>query len=184
MNKIAILSDNIINQIAAGEVVENPSSIVKELIENSIDSKANSISIVINKGGHELIQVSDNGCGMNKDDLKIAFSRHATSKIKNTDDLNNISTLGFRGEALPSIASVSRISVKTSNGNQGYIMELDAGNVLNHEKTAVNQGTDIKVKNLFYNTPARKKFLKTPSQELRAITKIVKRFLLSLDSGK
>ena len=180
MSKITILPDNIINQIAAGEVVENPSSIVKELIENSIDSGAKHIKITIKKGGHELIQVSDDGCGMSNSDLKMAFSRHATSKISNVDDLNNIETLGFRGEALPSIASVSRITIKSSaNKSHGYVMDLDAGNILNNEKTAINQGTDIKVKNLFYNTPARKKFLKSSSQELRRITKIVKRFLLS-----
>ena len=180
MNKIAILPDNIINQIAAGEVVENPSSIVKELVENSIDSGATDISITIKKGGHELIHISDNGCGMNNRDLNLAFSRHATSKISEIDDLTKISTLGFRGEALPSIASVSRIQVKSSiDGREGYVMDLDAGNVVNNEKIGVNKGTDIRVKNLFYNTPARKKFLKTSPQELRKITKIVKRFLLS-----
>ena len=180
MNKIAILPDNIINQIAAGEVVENPSSIVKELVENSIDSGATNISISIKKGGHELIHVSDNGCGMNNRDLNLAFSRHATSKISEIHDLTKIASLGFRGEALPSIASVSRIQVKSStDGHQGYVMDLDAGDVVNNEKTSINKGTDIRVKNLFYNTPARKKFLKTPSQELRKITKVVKRFLLS-----
>jgi len=180
MNKIAILPDNIINQIAAGEVVENPSSIVKELVENSIDSGATNISISIKKGGHELIHVSDNGCGMNNRDLNLAFSRHATSKISEIHDLTKIASLGFRGEALPSIASVSRIQVKSStDGHQGYVMDLDAGDVVNNEKTGINKGTDIRVKNLFYNTPARKKFLKTPSQELRKITKVVKRFLLS-----
>jgi len=180
MNKIAILPDNIINQIAAGEVVENPSSIVKELVENSIDSGATNISISIKKGGHELIHVSDDGCGMNNRDLNLAFSRHATSKISKVGDLTKIASLGFRGEALPSIASVSRIQVKSStDGYQGYVMDLDAGDVVNNEKTGINKGTDIRVKNLFYNTPARKKFLKTSSQELRKITKIVKRFLLS-----
>ena len=180
MGKIAILSDNIINQIAAGEVVENPSSIVKELVENSIDSGATNITINIKKGGHELIHVSDNGCGMANEDLNLAFSRHATSKISKIDDLIKIGTLGFRGEALPSIASVSRVEVKTSiNGNVGHIIYIEAGSVINNEKTGSNKGTEIKVKNLFYNTPARKKFLKTPSQELRKITKIVKRFLLS-----
>ena len=180
MNKIAVLPDNIVNQIAAGEVVENPSSIVKELVENSIDSGADNIIINIKKGGHDLIQVSDNGCGMSGNDLKLAFSRHATSKISNVEDLTKIATLGFRGEALPSIASVSRIQVKSStNGNEGYVMDIEAGDVANYEKAASNKGTDIKVKNLFYNTPARKKFLKSSNQELRKITKIVKRFLLS-----
>lgn len=180
MGKIAILSDNIINQIAAGEVVENPSSIVKELVENSIDSGATNVMINIKKGGHELIHVSDNGCGMTNKDLNLAFSRHATSKISKIDDLTKIGTLGFRGEALPSIASVSRIEVKTSvDGDVGHVINIEAGSVINNEKAGSNKGTEIKVKNLFYNTPARKKFLKTPSQELRKITKIVKRFLLS-----
>ena len=180
MNKIAILPDNIINQIAAGEVVENPSSIVKELIENSIDSGANDITISVKKGGHELIHISDNGCGMNNEDLNLAFSRHATSKISKIDDLTQIGTLGFRGEALPSIASVSRVEIKSSiDGQLGYIINIEGGNIKNNEKTGSNKGTEIKVKNLFYNTPARKKFLKSSTQELRRITKIVKRFLLS-----
>ena len=180
MNKISILPDNIINQIAAGEVVENPSSIVKELVENSIDAGANNITINIKKGGHELIHITDDGSGMTNNDLNLAFSRHATSKISKIDDLTQIGTLGFRGEALPSIASVSRVEVKTSiDGSEGYILNLEAGNVKNNEKTGSNIGTEIKVKNLFYNTPARKKFLKSDTQELRKITKIVKRFLLS-----
>ena len=180
MNKIAILPDNIINQIAAGEVVENPSSIVKELIENSIDSGATDITISVKKGGHELIHISDNGCGMNNEDLNLAFSRHATSKISKIDDLTQIGTLGFRGEALPSIASVSRVEIKSSiDGQLGYIINIEGGDLKNNEKTGSNKGTEIKVKNLFYNTPARKKFLKSSTQELRRITKIVKRFLLS-----
>ena len=179
MNKIKILPDNIINQIAAGEVVENPSSVVKELLENAIDSKASFIKIIIKNGGHDLIEVIDDGVGMNREDLLLAFSRHATSKIKDKDDLNNICSLGFRGEALPSIASVSRVNVLTSDGNEGHEISIDKGEVIKREKSAIKKGTDVKVKNLFYNTPARKKFLKSPSQELRNITKIVKRFILS-----
>ena len=180
MAKISVLPENIINQIAAGEVVENPSSIVKELMENSIDAGASNIDIIINKGGHELIHIIDNGCGMSKDDLRLAFSRHATSKLSSVEDLLKISTLGFRGEALPSIASVSRLEIKSSiDDKSGNILEIEAGEIKNDEKVACNKGTEIKVKNLFYNTPARKKFLKTPSQELRRITKIVKRFVLS-----
>ena len=147
MNNIQVLSDNIINQIAAGEVIENPSSVVKELVENSIDSGASNIRIIVKKGGHELIQVSDDGCGIDKEDLKIAFSRHATSKIKGKDDLTNITTLGFRGEALPSIASVSRISLLTSDGNHGSEIIIEAGEVLKCENSAKNKGTEIKVKN-------------------------------------
>ena len=179
MNKIAILPDNIIDQIAAGEVVENPSSVVKELIENSVDSGAQAIRVIVKKGGHELIQVSDDGCGMDCDSLKMAFSRHATSKISNQKDLNNINTLGFRGEALPSIASVSRVFVNTSDGSQGHTIQIEGGKICNDEVSAANKGTEIKVKNLFYNTPARKKFLKSSTQELRNITKIIKRFVLS-----
>ena len=180
MAKISVLPENIINQIAAGEVVENPSSIVKELMENSIDAGASNIDIIINKGGHELIHIIDNGCGMSKDDLRLAFSRHATSKLSCVEDLLKISTLGFRGEALPSIASVSRLEIKSSiDDKSGNILEIEAGEIKNDEKVACNKGTEVKVKNLFYNTPARKKFLKTPSQELRRITKIVKRFVLS-----
>ena len=180
MAKISVLPENIINQIAAGEVVENPSSIVKELIENSIDAGASNVDIIINKGGHELIHIIDNGCGMSKDDLRLAFSRHATSKLSSIEDLLKISTLGFRGEALPSIASVSRLEIKSSIDDQnGNTLEIEAGEIKNDEKVACNKGTEVKVKNLFYNTPARKKFLKTPSQELRRITKIVKRFVLS-----
>ena len=178
MPKIKILPDNIINQIAAGEVVENPSSVVKELIENSIDSNPTQINIIIKNGGHDLIQVIDDGYGIPKDDLVLAFSRHATSKISTKDDLNQINTLGFRGEALPSIASVSRIDIKTKN-DVGYKLRLEKGEILIKDKSPIESGTDIKVKNLFYNTPARKKFLKTPSQELRNITKVVKRFVLS-----
>ncbi len=179
MNKIKILPDNIINQIAAGEVVENPSSVVKELIENSIDSEALSIKIIVKNGGHDLIEVIDDGCGMSRDDLLLAFSRHATSKINNKKSLNNISSLGFRGEALPSIASVSRVNVLTFDGKEGHEIVLSKGELDKREKSAINKGTDIKIKQLFYNTPARKKFLKSPSQELRNITKIVKRFILS-----
>ena len=178
MPEIKILPDNIINQIAAGEVVENPSSVAKELIENSIDSNPTQINIIVKNGGHDLIQVIDDGYGISKDNLALAFARHATSKISNKDDLNQINTLGFRGEALPSIASVSRINIKT-NKDGGYQLRLEKGDILKKEKSAIEKGTDIKVKNLFYNTPARKKFLKTPNQELRNITKIVKRFVLS-----
>ena len=178
MSEIKILPDNIINQIAAGEVVENPSSVVKELIENSIDSNPTQINIIVKNGGHDLIQVIDDGYGISKDNLALAFARHATSKISTKDDLNQINTLGFRGEALPSIASVSRINIKT-NKDGGYQLRLEKGDILKKEKSPIEKGTDIKVKNLFYNTPARKKFLKTPNQELRNITKIVKRFVLS-----
>ena len=179
MSKIAVLPENLINQIAAGEVIENPSSIVKELIENSIDSGATEIKLIIEEGGHRLIKVYDNGSGMNKVDLKLAFCRHATSKIRTKDDLAKIKTLGFRGEALPSIASVSRVLIETSFKDIAFRMQLDAGKAIEIKKTARNQGTKIEVKNLFYNIPARKKFLKSASQELRNVSKILKRYVLS-----
>ena len=149
MSEIKILPDNIINQIAAGEVVENPSSVVKELIENSIDSNPTQINIIVKNGGHDLIQVIDDGYGISKDNLALAFARHATSKISTKDDLNQINTLGFRGEALPSIASVSRINIKT-NKDGGYQLRLEKGDILKKEKSPIEKGTDIKVKNLFY----------------------------------
>ena len=179
MNKVFILPDNIVNQIAAGEVVENPSAVVKELIENSIDSKAKEIKIIILKGGQELIQVTDDGEGMSLKDLETAFLRHATSKIKNQKDLESIKSLGFRGEALPSIASVSRVSMISSNGSEANKIILSGGKISSIEKNSGKKGTKIKVKNLFFNTPARKKFLKSSNQEIRNITKIIKRFMLS-----
>jgi DNA mismatch repair protein MutL len=179
VNKVFILPDNIVNQIAAGEVVENPSAVVKELIENSIDSKAKEIKIIILKGGQELIQVTDDGEGMSLKDLETAFLRHATSKIKNQKDLESIKSLGFRGEALPSIASVSRVSMISSNGSEANKIILSGGKISSIEKNSGKKGTKIKVKNLFFNTPARKKFLKSSNQEIRNITKIIKRFMLS-----
>ena len=163
MNHIKVLPDNVINQIAAGEVVTRPASCVKELLENSIDAGAQNIMINILSAGKKLIEIKDDGCGMDEIDCENAFLRHATSKINNIEDLNYIETMGFRGEALAAIASVSRIEImtKTEADNTGTLLYLESGRIKKKEKVAVNKGTVIKVMDLFYNTPARLKFLKT-----------------------
>ena len=172
---IKALSEDLRNKISAGEVVERPSSVVKELIENSLDAGSSDISIVIEKGGHQTIQVRDNGSGISPDDLPSSIKRFHTSKIETIDDLFSINTLGFRGEALSSIASISEMSILSSNGN-GEGAELP---ILNGAPGEVQPapdvgGTEITIRNLFYNTPARKKFLKTPRTELRKIVDVVR----------
>jgi len=181
MSKIKLLSSNLINQIAAGEVIERPFSVVKELVENSIDSKSSQIDILIEDGGHKSIQVFDNGIGMSKEDLQLAFQRHATSKIATQNDLAQINTLGFRGEALPSIASVSQLSAKsiTKESNDGFELTIHGGEVKSLEPIAGLQGTQITVKNLFYNIPARRKFLKKSDTEQRKIIELIRQFMLS-----
>ena len=153
MSKIKLLSSNLINQIAAGEVVDRPYSVVKELIENSIDAKATQIDINIENGGHKSILVKDNGTGMSRDDLKIAFQRHATSKIKKKD-LENINTLGFRGEALPSIASVARVSAKSTDKNSlnSYRIIIESGETKSLNEVAGVKGTQVLVKIYLQNT--------------------------------
>ncbi len=180
MKKIKILPDNLINKIAAGEVVERPASVVKELIENSIDANATSIKIEIKDGGKKLIRVIDNGEGIEKDDLFLAFERHATSKIYREEDLYKISTLGFRGEALPSIASVSKIKAraKTKDSDTGYEILLEGGVIKNFHEVSMNNGFIIEVKDLFFNVPVRKKFLKKSETEFYHIENIFKRFSL------
>ncbi|MBP7791780.1 MAG: DNA mismatch repair endonuclease MutL [Candidatus Goldbacteria bacterium] len=175
MAQIKVLPDNVINQIAAGEVVTRPSSCVKELVENAVDASAQNITINVLSAGKKLIEVKDDGCGMNEDDCENAFLRHATSKIKEIDDLNYIETMGFRGEALAAIASVSRVEImtKTKDENMGTLLYLEAGRKKKKEKVAVNNGTVIKVMDLFYNTPARLKFLKTNYTEEIHIIEIV-----------
>jgi len=175
MAQIKVLPDNVINQIAAGEVVTRPSSCVKELVENAVDAGAQNITINVLSAGKKLIEVKDDGCGMNEDDCENAFLRHATSKIKEIDDLNYIETMGFRGEALAAIASVSRVEImtKTKDENMGTLLYLEAGRKKKKEKVAVNNGTVIKVMDLFYNTPARLKFLKTNYTEEIHIIEIV-----------
>lgn len=173
MNTIRILDEHLANKIAAGEVVEKCVSAVKELVENSIDAGATEIKIELIDAGTKEIKVIDNGKGMNKEDAYLAFSRHATSKITDEDDLFRINSLGFRGEALPSIASVSEIILKTSTGDIGTLLHLKAGTVIKEEKTNSRKGTEVIVKNLFYNTPARLKHLKSLYSELANITDYV-----------
>src|SRR5262249_55891337 len=153
----------LINRIAAGEVVERPSSVVKELIENAIDAESKSIAIEVEDGGKRLIRVTDDGEGMSREDAVLAFQRHATSKIRTDADLEAIATMGFRGEALPSIASVSRIRVVTRRSDDDFAVRLviEAGNIKEAAEAASPSGTMIEVGQLFFNTPARRKFLKT-----------------------
>ncbi len=180
INKIIKLNDNLINQIAAGEVVDNPASVIKELIENSIDAKSKNITVFIEDGGKKSILIVDDGHGMHKEDMVNAFERFATSKIENNKDLENINTLGFRGEALPSISSVSKITIKSKNSlNTGHLLEIDAGKIINSKPDSISKGTSIHVKNLFFNVPARLKFLKKDTTEYRKILFLFKVFALS-----
>ena len=180
INRIIKLNDNLINQIAAGEVVDNPASVIKELIENSIDAKSKNITVFIEDGGKKSILIVDDGHGMHKEDMVNAFERFATSKIENNKDLENINTLGFRGEALPSISSVSKITIKSKNSlNTGHLLEIDAGKIINSKPDSISKGTSIHVKNLFFNVPARLKFLKKDTTEYRKILFLFKVFALS-----
>src|SRR5437762_14344984 len=161
MGRIRVLSDNVANKIAAGEVVERPASVVKELLENSLDAGATRIRIEVEGGGRKLISIIDNGCGMGHDDAMLALERHATSKIHDADDLLNIDTLGFRGEALPSIASVSRLSLETRQPGDvsGTRIEIAGGRLLKVDETREPTGTAVNVRDIFFNTPARMNFL-------------------------
>ncbi|EOH91398.1 DNA mismatch repair endonuclease MutL [Enterococcus villorum] len=181
MAKIQELSERLANQIAAGEVVERPASVVKELVENAIDAGSSQIDILVEEAGLKTIQVIDNGEGILEEDVQNAFKRHATSKIHNRDDLFRIRTLGFRGEALPSIASVSEMTVETANQEEkkGTYLSLKGGEVVEHRPAPLRQGTKITVSNLFFNTPARLKYVKTLHTELANIGDIVNRLALS-----
>ncbi len=179
MSKIVKLSDHLANMIAAGEVVERPSSVVKELVENSIDAHATHITINLKESGIKLIEVIDDGVGMSREDAEMCFERHATSKIKNQYDLFRIGTLGFRGEAIPSIASVSKFNLYTSDGVDSTNVEYNAGKKVKVEPCAMNQGTRISVANLFYNVPARLKYLKSLKSELGSITYLVSKFIIA-----
>jgi DNA mismatch repair protein MutL len=181
MGKIHILSESVANKIAAGEVVERPASVVKELLENSLDAGATRIRINIEAGGKKLIQITDNGCGMVRDDAMLAFERHATSKLKEADDLLRVSTLGFRGEALPSIASVSRLHLETraAESPSGTIIEINGGKIARVEEAGLPEGTSITIRDLFFNTPARKKFLRAESTELSHIASLVTHYALA-----
>ena len=165
MSKIHVMSEALANKISAGEVVERCSSIVKELVENSIDAQASDIKVELMKGGLESIKVTDNGSGMDCDDAHLAFGRHATSKILRDDDLFFINTMGFRGEALPSIASVSEVELKTSDGTDSTYIHIKGGEILEETSGDLRVGTSITVTNLFYNTPARLKYLKSENTE-------------------
>jgi DNA mismatch repair protein MutL len=181
MGRIHVLSEHVANKIAAGEVVERPASVLKELLENSLDAGATRIKVQVEGGGRKLIQVVDNGCGMVRDDALLAFERHATSKIKDAEDLLNIHTLGFRGEALPSIASVARVLLETRapESAEGTLVEIAGGKILRVEEAGLPQGTSIAVRDLFFNTPARKKFLKAESTELSHLASLVTHYALA-----
>ncbi len=181
MGRIHVLSEAVANKIAAGEVVERPASVVKELLENSLDAGATRIRIHVEAGGRKLIQITDNGCGMVRDDAFLAFERHATSKMKEAEDLLSIATLGFRGEALPSIASVCRLRLETRADDEasGTIMEINGGKIAKVEEAGLPSGTSITIRDLFFNTPARKKFLKAESTELSHIASLVTHYALA-----
>lgn len=169
--KIKVLPDIVINQIAAGEVVERPASVVRELVDNAVDAGATDIFIALESGGHTRIRVRDNGCGMSRDEALLAFERHATSKVSSIDDLNTLSTMGFRGEALASIAAVSKIKLttRTREGSVGTAVTFRGGKLADVQSCPWNEGTEMDVEHLFFNTPARRKFLKSPRSEVSRI---------------
>ena len=170
MPDIHVLDQNTINQIAAGEVIERPASVVKELLENAIDAKASAVTVEIKEGGIGFIRITDNGCGIEKKDVKIAFLRHSTSKIMSAEDLVTVSSLGFRGEALSSIAAVGQVELitKTKGELTGVRYVIEGGEEKSLEEVGVPDGTTFIVRNLFFNTPARRKFLKKNSTEATA----------------
>lgn len=179
--KISVLDDRLVNRIAAGEVVERPASVVRELVDNSVDAGADDITIWIEAGGRSLIKINDNGCGMEHDDAILAFERHATSKITSTDDLDAIRTLGFRGEALSSIASVTRMNLqsRTTESEAGTEVIIEGGLLKNVKSCAMPVGTTITARRLFFNTPARRKFLKQPRTEERRVKTWLKQYALA-----
>lgn len=181
MPEIRILSENVVNQIAAGEVVDRASSVLKELIENSLDAGASQIYIVIRKHGRDLIQVVDDGCGMSRNDLHLALERHATSKLTRLDDLHRIRSLGFRGEALPSIASVSYLEMRSAPRADGKatLIRIEGGTIVHEEPVAGPRGTSVAVHSLFFNTPARARFLKSDATELSHLVRVFKQYALA-----
>ena len=180
MAKIQELSDVLANQIAAGEVIERPASVVKELIENAIDAESSQIDILIEEAGLKKIQIIDNGLGIEPEEVQNAFKRHATSKIYSRDDLFRIRTLGFRGEALPSIASVSEVTLETSiGGERGTYLSLKGGKIIEERANEARKGSKITIENLFFNTPARLKYVKSLQTELSNVTDIVNRLAIS-----
>src|SRR5262245_534164 len=181
MSKIRVLPDSLANKIAAGEVVERPASIVKELLENSIDAGARQIEIAVEAGGRRLIRLADDGEGMSRDDAILAFERHATSKLKTAEDLEAIVTLGFRGEALASIASVAKVRLRTQTGDDlvGTEIEISGGRMLNVRDVAFARGAEFEIRDLFFNVPARRKFLKSEATENFHIANLVTHYALA-----
>ena len=178
---IRVLPSELVDQIAAGEVIERPASVVKELVENSLDSGARHIDIDVERGGMGLIRVRDDGGGMSKDDLALAISRHATSKIASLDDLESVTTLGFRGEALPSIGSVARLRVvsRPASAERAAEITVDGGAISGVKPAAHTPGSTIEVRDLFFNVPARRKFVRTETTETSHIARLVERLALS-----
>lgn len=181
MNRIRILSEHTINKIAAGEVIENTASVVKELVENSLDAGATEIEIEIRGGGRQLIRVSDNGCGMDRDDALLCFERHATSKLKELEDLQTIETMGFRGEAIPSIASISKLTLLTCpHGKEtGTLVKVEGGHIKQIVSAPCSQGSTFEVKDLFYNVPVRKNFQRSPAYDVQEIHKMLTKISLA-----
>ena len=180
MGKISRLPPDLANQIAAGEVVERPASVIKELVENAVDAGATRVTITVEAGGKRLIRVDDDGEGMEPGDARLAVERHATSKIRHAADLERIATLGFRGEALPSIASVSRFTMRTRTAadNVGTEIRIEGGGATGVSEAGCPVGTSIEVRDLFFNLPARRKFLKTDAAEMAQVTRIVTQLTL------
>ncbi|MBO5923190.1 MAG: ATP-binding protein, partial [Lentisphaeria bacterium] len=175
MSKITVLPEELSNRIAAGEVVERPASVVKELFENAVDAGADTVTVEIERAGSRLIRITDNGFGMDENDAILCFSPHATSKIKSAEDIERITTLGFRGEALPSIASVAKITLKTRTADkaEGLEIAMEGGKLIDQRPAGMAPGTSFAVRDLFFNVPARKKFLRSPATEEAHIQEMV-----------
>ena len=178
-SKIRVLNELTINKIAAGEVIENPSSVVKELVENAIDAGSSEIVIEIKGGGRQLIRVTDNGCGMNFDDAILCLERHATSKLREIDDIHSLLTMGFRGEAIPSIASISKFMLLTSDGVEATLVRVEGGQIQTHAQAVRSVGTTVEVSSLFFNVPVRKKFQRSPTYDIQEIQKMVAKLSLA-----
>ncbi len=177
---IQVLDEDTINKIAAGEVIENPASVVKELVDNSIDAGAQEIMVEIKGGGRQLIRVSDDGKGMTREEALLSLERHATSKIQKVDDINLLNTMGFRGEAIPSIASISKFTLLTSmDGVRGTLVLVDGGKRVSVADAARSQGTTIEVKNLFFNVPVRKKFQRSPATDAQNVQQMLSSLALA-----
>ena len=181
MPNIQVLDQVTIDKIAAGEVIERPASIVKELVENAIDAKATAITVEIKDGGISLIRIADNGCGISKEEVQLAFLRHSTSKIRSVEDLTGIASLGFRGEALSSIAAIAQVELRTTvkEADAGIQYRIEGGSEKSLEESGMPDGTTFFVRQIFFNTPARRKFLKTPMTEASHVSELITRLALS-----